>query len=85
VPIGTMLELDGTIGQSEQGMVAANPNVTTWMIASTSLTNDNITRNSLLTTKELDTQSLRFRFTTVFGTTYTFLVSHCTNYLLTDL
>lgn len=57
-------------------MVFSNTHVFSGMMNSTSLTNQNITGLSILSTEYFDTQSFAFRFTTVLRTTNTFLMCH---------
>jgi hypothetical protein len=61
---------------SKQGMVPADFNTDTCMIACAALTHDDIAWDDGFAAKLLDAETLGMRFATVFGTTYTFLVSH---------
>ena len=70
------LELDLTVDQSEQGVVAADPDVVAGMDVGASLANQNVAGLAFLASEYLQTQSFALRFTAVLGTTYTFLVCH---------
>jgi len=69
-------ENNATVYQSEQGVVFAYPHIATGMMTGTALADDDIAAVSQLSAKNLDAQALTFRFATVFGGSYTFLMCH---------
>lgn len=70
------LKLDGTVTQSEQGMISAHTYVVARVVNSATLTDDNVASNAMLTTKDFHAQAFAFGFAAVTGTTYTFFMSH---------
>ena len=70
------MEVNGTIYESVESVVLTNGNVVTRIVLSTTLANDNVTSNTLLTTEDLDAKSLSCALTTVLRTTYTFFMCH---------
>ena len=68
-----LAELDGAVDQCEKRVVLAYAYILTGVVYRASLTNDDVTRLSELTTEKLYTESLALRLTAVLRTTYTFL------------
>ena len=69
------LELDGTVNQSEQGVVAADADIDTGMDVSASLANQNVTSQNELTVSTLHAQTLSLGITAVLGGTAALVVS----------
>ncbi len=65
-------------------MIFAKAYVFTGMMNGTTLTHQNVASLSYLATKNLNAQSLAFRFTAVLRTTYTFLMCHSCIILLSQ-
>ena len=61
------LELDGTVNQSEQGVILADTNVGAGMDVGASLTNQNVASQHELTVSTLHAQTLGLRVTAVLG------------------
>ena len=57
-------------------MVLTHTYIIAGIVDSATLTDDNVTSNTVLTAKNLYTQTFAFGFTTVTGTTDTFFMSH---------
>jgi len=74
-------ELHFAVYQGKYGMIAAQANILTGMVLGTTLADDDVTCDHILTTPEFHTEALAVRFATVLGTTYTFLMSHDTGIL----
>ncbi len=58
--VSSFSELNNSIGQSEQGMVFPNSYILAWVVSCSSLSNNDITSNSRLTTEDLHSKSLAF-------------------------
>ena len=69
------LELDGTVNQSEQGVILADTNVDTGMDVGASLANQNVAGQNELTVCTLDAQALSLGITAVLGGTAALVVS----------
>ena len=69
------LELDGTVNQSEQGVILADTNVDTGMDVGTSLANQNVAGQNKLPVSTLDAQALCLGITAVLGGTAALVVS----------
>ena len=69
------LELDGTVNQSEQGVIAADTDIDTGMDVGASLANQDVARQNELTVSALHTQALSLGITTVLGRTAALMVS----------
>ena len=69
------LELDGTVNQSEQGVILADTNVDTGMDVGASLANQNVAGQNELTVSTLDAQALSLGITAVLGGTAALVVS----------
>lgn len=52
--LATLLELDSTIAKSEEGMILTHSNVLARVVDSAALTDNDITSDTLLTTKNLN-------------------------------
>ena len=68
------LELDGTVNQSEQGVILADTNVGAGMDVGASLTNQNVASQHELTVSTLHAQTLGLRVTAVLGGTAALVV-----------
>ena len=68
------LELDMTVNQSEQGIVAADTDIVAGMDVRASLTNQNVAREDELTVRALHAQSLGLGITTVLSRTAALLM-----------
>ena len=73
------LELDGTVNQSEQGVILADTNVDTGMDVGASLANQNVAGQNKLTVSALNAQTLSLGITTVLGRTAALVVSEKLN------
>ena len=73
---GTVNFHKGKYNKSVERIVLTNGNVVTCVVLRTTLANDDVTSYTLLTAKNLNTQSLSCALTTVLRTTYTFFMSH---------
>ena len=69
------MELNSTVNEGEKRIVLTDGNVLTRIMLRTTLANDDVTSYTLLTAKNLNTQSLSCALTTVLRTTYTFFMS----------
>ena len=69
------LEFDGTVNQSEQGVVAADTHIDTGMDVGASLANQNVAGQNELTIGALAAQSLGLGITAVLGGTAALVVS----------
>ena len=69
------LELDGTVNQSEKGVILADADTGTRTAVGSSLSDNDIASNNGLTVGLLDTESLRIGVTAVLGRTDTYLMS----------
>jgi hypothetical protein len=78
----TVFELHLTFDHREDGVVLAKPNIATGAVLCTTLAQDYITRDDVLTTVALDAQALGIAVTAVAGRTSTFLMRHDTLLLL---
>src|SRR5579875_1031472 len=76
------IEVDDTVGQSEEGIIAAAAYVTAGVKACAALTDENITSLHPSSAENLDTQSLAARISTVANGTLTFLMSHVASFSL---
>ena len=65
-----------TIYQGKNGMVLSETYVFTWMMLGTSLSDDDVSGDNGLSAEFLYTKTFTLRFSSVFGTTDTFFVSH---------
>jgi hypothetical protein len=73
------LELDGTVNQSEQGVILADTNVDTGMDVGASLANQNVASQNKLTVCTLDAQALCLGVTAVLGGTAALFVGEKLN------
>ena len=69
------LELDGTVNQSEQGVILADAHVDAGMDVSASLADQDVACQDVLTVGTLHAQTLRLGITTVLGRTAALVVS----------
>ena len=69
------LELDGTVNQSEQGVIAADADIDAGMDVGASLANQDVAGQNELTISTLHAQALSIRITTVLGGTAALVVS----------
>ena len=69
------LELDGTVNQSEQGVILADTNVDTGMDVGASLANQDVAGQNELTVSTLHAQALGLGVTAVLGGTAALVVS----------
>lgn len=74
--IAAFAERYGTVDESKQRMIAAQPYVFAGVVFGAPLTNDNVTCDGRLTTENFDAQSLADAITAVLRTTDAFLVCH---------
>lgn len=51
----TFLELDGTVAKSKEGMVFTHSDILTRIVDGATLTNDDVTGDAMLTTKDFNT------------------------------
>lgn len=72
----SFFELDGAITKSIQRVVFTHTNVHPRVVDSTTLTNDNVAGNAMLSTEYLYAESFAFGFAAVTGTSYSFFMSH---------
>lgn len=70
------MELDHTVDEGEEGMIAADADILTGVVGGATLADDDVAGDALLATEDFDAKSFAFGFATVVGTTYTFFVSH---------
>ena len=73
------LELDSTVNQSEQSVIAADTDIDTGMDMSASLANQNVASQNELTVCTLDAQALCLGVTAVLGGTAALVVSEVLN------
>ena len=71
-----LAEGDRAVCQCEEGMVFTDTDVLTGIVYRAALTHDDVARFGELSAEELDAESFAFRFTTILGATYTFLMCH---------
>ncbi len=71
-----MLELNGSVNESIQGVILAHAYVDAWTMNSSALTANNVTGFCKLPTKKFHSKSLAVRLTSVLRTTYTFFMCH---------
>mgnify|MGYP005605567777 CR=1 FL=1 len=69
------LELDGTVNQSEQGVIAADADIDAGMDVGASLANQDVAGQNELTVSTLHAQALSLGITTVLGRTAALVVS----------
>ena len=69
-------EYHDTVHQCEQCVILAHTNILTWVVYGTTLTNQDVTSFSELTTENLNTESLTCGLTTILGTSDSFFVCH---------
>ena len=69
------LELDGTVNQSEQGVILADADIDTGMDVGASLADQDVAGQNELTVSALDTQALSLGITAVLGGTAALVVS----------
>lgn len=74
--VALLTEHNGTIGEGKQGVVFANTHVFTGVVFGSALTHDDVSADGFLTTKDFYAESLTVRFTSVLGTTDSFLMCH---------
>jgi hypothetical protein len=72
----SLLELDDTVDEREQGIVTASAYVLTSMIGASTLTHEDVSCANDLTTKLLHSETLATAISSVSGTSYCFLMSH---------
>lgn len=54
----SFVEVNGTVYESVERVVLTNSYILAWVVLCTTLTNDDVTGNALLTTEDLDAKSL---------------------------
>ena len=69
------LELDGTVNQSEPGVIAADADINAWMDRGASLANQDVAGQNELTIRTLHAQTLGLGITAVLGGTAALMVS----------
>jgi hypothetical protein len=72
-----VLELNNTINKREQSVVTPCANVWTSMVCAATLTNEDISSANYFATELLNAKTLSATVSTVLGTSYRFLMSHC--------
>ena len=70
------MEIDCSVNKCIKSVILTHSNIVACVVLRTTLTNDNVTSNNLLTAKNLDTKSLSCALAAVLRTTYTFLMCH---------
>jgi hypothetical protein len=73
----SLLELNNAINKREQRVVSACSYVITSVVCATALTNEDISSLNNLTTELLNSETLATAISSVSGTSYRFLMSHC--------
>jgi len=71
-----LAEFHHAVRQSKQRMVFSDSNIGTGVVLRPTLANNDVACDASLTSENFNAQSLRVRFPTVFGATYTFFMSH---------
>lgn len=72
----TLGELDGTLAQSEQGVVLAAADVLAGVEVGATLTNDDVAGDNMLAAVTLHAKALRTGIATITGGAKTFFMSH---------
>src|SRR6266705_811071 len=78
-----MTELDITVDQGEQGVVAAHTDMVTGLDLGPALTNNNAASRNQLSIKAFYTEHLRVTVPAIAGTTHTFFMCHGLFFLCT--
>ena len=71
-----MLELDGSVNKSIEGMILTHAHVQTGTMNCATLTTDDVASLSKLTTINFNAKTLAVRLAAVLRTTYTFFMCH---------
>jgi len=71
-----LVELNGSVDECKQSVILTDGHVVTRIVLRTALANDDVTSQALLTSENLDAESLSCALATVLRTTYTFFMSH---------
>ena len=71
-----LVELNGSVDECKQSVILTDGHVVTRIVLRTALANDDVTSHALLTSENLDAESLSCALATVLRTTYTFFMSH---------
>ena len=74
--LSALVELNGTVTESIEGMVLAHAYILARVVDGATLTDDDVTCDTMLAAKDFDAKTFAFGFATVTGTTDTFFMSH---------
>ena len=71
-----LVELHNAVDEGVEGVILTHADILAGIVDGAALTDDDVARDALLTTEDLNAKSFAFAFATVTGTTNTFFVCH---------